>query len=44
VNVPESIFFLDVSPDPTYWINEAYARFYGLRQVQASLSDDHVRH
>jgi len=44
VNAPESIFFLDVSPDSTYWINEAYARFYGLRQVQLALSDDHVRH
>src|SRR5437763_1849273 len=44
LNVPASIFFLVVCPDPTDWINGVYARFYGLRQVQASLSDDHVRH
>jgi hypothetical protein len=42
---PASFFVLDVSPEPTDWVNVAYARYFGLAQVRARTADikDHVR-
>lgn len=39
-DLPRSLFIVEVSNDPHDWVNVAYARRYGLRQVQLQ----HVRH
>jgi len=32
-NKPHSIFILDIHPNPSYWVNAGYARYYGLKRV-----------
>jgi hypothetical protein len=40
VNKPESFFVLDVSGDPSNWINSAYAGYFHVRAVVASHSEN----
>ncbi len=32
-NPPTSILFLDITPDPTHWINRLQAEWYGIGQI-----------
>jgi hypothetical protein len=40
VNKPESFFVLDLSDDPTNWINAAYAGYFHVRAVVATRSEN----
>jgi hypothetical protein len=34
-NKPNSLFVLDIQPGCYYWVNEQYAKFFGLQKVYA---------
>jgi hypothetical protein len=44
--IPASFFVLDASRDARYWVNNAYARYFGLTQVRLRPEDSspRVRH
>jgi uncharacterized protein DUF6056 len=34
IDPPASLYVVDVSADPTHWINEGYARYFGVSRVR----------
>ncbi len=39
-NIPETIFFLDITNDHTHWINKLHAHYYGIEYIKSYQVDD----